>query len=422
MADEPVRPPAAAGPLRRNRCYQAMFWSQTCTDFAEQFVLVAIIWAVLHTFGGGKLGLVLAMWAVPRGLLLLFGGVLIDRGDRRFLAVLVGALLAAVNLAAAAITRQHGILVWLLLACCLGVLDAVRLPIGSALLPSLVDRDRLVQANRWVSLREWTALTGGPAAGGILVALLGPSGTLLAAAGLYGTSSILMLLLPKLSRPAPEERRPILQELGSGLAFILNHRRLRVLLLTFAVANLFILGLIGVAIPLLAKDILKAGPQGLGFLGAAFGGGLMIGTLLCGRLPVPWQSNARAIFGFFVASDVLLALVGFSPNLPVAVVAYCGSGLLAGPAATFYRTLLQSIPPEQYLGRVNSIARATSFGLEPVSMVGVGALSAKISAATLLTVGGCAAALADLTGFTLSGGKDEILEEQPAEPVEAARG
>ncbi|MBC3839316.1 MFS transporter [Streptacidiphilus sp. 4-A2] len=210
--------------------------------------------------------------------------------------------------------------------------------------------------------------------------------------------------------------------MGGGLAFVLNHPRLRVLLPVFALANLFILGLIGVAIPLMAKNILKAGPQGLGFLGAAFGAGLVLGTLLCNRLPSSWQSSQKAIFALFMLSDALLATVGLARDLPLAVLAYCGSGLAAGPAATYYRTLLQTIPPEQYLGRVNSIARATSFGLEPASVAGVGALSSRVSAATLLLVGGCAAVLADLTGFGLSHRTSANAQGEPtaqAEPVSA---
>ncbi|WP_030908574.1 MFS transporter [Streptomyces sp. NRRL F-5126] len=412
---------ASARPLSRNRFYQAMFWSQTCTDFAEQLVLVSITWAALHAFGGGTLGLVLAVWAVPRGLLLLFGGVLVDRSDRRFLAIAVGFLLALLNLAGAFITGHQELGLWLGLAAALGILDAVRLPMGAAMLPLLVDQDRLVQANRWVSLREWAAMTSGPALGGVLVAALGSPGTLYAGAALYGASSLLMLLLPRLSRPAGEERQAILKELRGGLSFVLNHPRLRVLLPVFAVANLFILGLIGVAIPLMAKNILKAGPQGLGFLSAAFGAGLVLGTLLCNRLPKSWQSSQKVIFSLFMLSDALLATVGLARDLPLAVLAYCGSGLAAGPAATYYRTLLQTLPPEQYLGRVNSIARATSFGLEPVSVAGVGSLSARMSAATLLLVGGCAAVVADLTGFGLSRRKPAAARQEPVPDAESVR-
>jgi MFS family permease len=400
---EPAPGRQSAEPLLRNRPYQAVFWSQTCTDFAEQFLIVAITWAAVHTFGGDRLGLVLAAWAVPRGLLLLFGGVLADRKDRRTVGIAVGVLLCLLNLAASAITHRGELAAWLVLAVCLGVLDAVRLPIGSSMLPLVVDRERLVQANRWVSLREWGAMTGGPALGGVLVALLGTSGTLMTVAGMYGLSSVLLMLLPALRRDGEEPREPVLTELSQGLAVVLHHRQLRLLLVTFAMANLFILGLIGVGIPLFAKEVLNAGPQGLGILAGAFGAGMVLGTLVCHRLPGWWQQSPKVIFGLFMVSDCLLAVVGLAPSLLLAALAYAACGLAAGPPATYYRTLLQALPPEEYLGRVNSIARATSFGLEPASTAGVGALSARLSAATLLIAGGCAAAVVDLIGLMLSG-------------------
>lgn len=417
---EPAPGPQPTEHLLRNRPYQAMFWSQTCTDLAEQFLIVSITWAALHTFGGGRLGLVLAAWAIPRGLLLLFGGVLADRKDRRAVGIVIGALLCLLNLAASVVTHRSELWAWLALAICLGVLDAVRLPIGSSMLPLLVDRERLVQANKWISLREWGAMTGGPALGGALVALLGTGGTLLTAAGMYALSSALLTLLPPMGRGEKGASKPGLVELSGGLAFVLRHRQLRILLPTFAVANLFILGLIGVGIPLFAKEVVMAGPQGLGTLSGAFGAGLVLGTLFCNRLPARWQRSQRVIFGLFMVSDGLLAVVGLAPDLLLAAAAYAASGLAAGPAATYYRTLLQALPPEEYLGRVNSIARATSFGLEPASTAGVGALSARLSAATLLIVGGCAAAVVDLTGLALSSRRTPARADAGSEPLVSA--
>ncbi|MEV0895996.1 MFS transporter [Actinoplanes sp. NPDC049802] len=389
-------------PLRRNRAYQGVFWSQAFTDFCEQFLIVAIVWATLHQYGGARMGIVMAAWAVPRGLLMLFGGVLVDRLDRRRLAITVGASLAVLSVAAALVTRAEIYGLWILVAVGLGVLDALRLPVAASILPQIVARDQLVDANRWASLREWAALAGAPAVGGVLVAIAGAGGTMVITAVLYLASVGLMLLAPPLPRPAGEPRAHVLADLRDGLMFVVRHRGLRILLVTFAVANLFILGLLGVAIPVFAKDVLNAGPQGLGFLSASFGVGLVLGTLVCTRLPGSWQRSQSMALVLFGVSDLLLAAVGLAPNLALACTFHLASGLAAGPAATFYRALLQTLPPENYLGRVNSIARAMSFGLEPVSTAGVGALSTRVSASALLLAGGAAAACADLAGAVLS--------------------
>ena len=149
-----------------------MIWSQACTDGCEQFLVMAITWAALHQFGSAKLGLVLAAWAIPRGVLLLFGGVLVDRSERRRLTAAgsVG-LLALLTLACGAASPDSGELdAWIAVAIGLGVLDAVRLPVAGSMLPRYVHHDRLVDANRWNGLREWVDAGGRAGHGGILVA------------------------------------------------------------------------------------------------------------------------------------------------------------------------------------------------------------------------------------------------------------
>jgi DHA3 family macrolide efflux protein-like MFS transporter len=377
-------------------------WSQACTDFCGQLLIMAITWAALHQFGSARLGLVLAAWAVPRGVLLLFGGVLVDRSDRRLLTATVGGLLCALALVAAVVTSHGHLYAWIGVALGLGVLDAVRLPVAAAMMPSYVSREQLVDANRWNGAREWATVAVGPAIGGSLVALIGSSRTLLTAALLYLISAVLMVVVPDGDKCSQNGAAGVIADLRGGLGYVVRDPQLRLILPVFALANLFALGLMAVAVPVYAKNGLHSGPQGLGALSASLGVGLMVGTLTCGRLPDRWKTSMRHIFRLYVASELMLAMVGLMPGLAGSCAAYLLSGLFAGPASTFYRTMLQTIPPAAYLGRVNSIARATSFGLEPVSVTMAGALTARLSAGVVLIVGGLVAASVDFTGSVLS--------------------
>ena len=414
---ESAEPPTI--PLHRHRVYQAVIWSQTCTDTCEQFLIMAITWAALHQFGSARLGLVLAAWAVPRGVLLLFGGVLVDRSDKRSLTTMVGGLLCALTVLAAVVTGSGNFYAWIGVAVGLGVLDAVRLPVSASMLPSYLNPQQLVDANRWNGMREWATLAAGPAVGGGLVAAIGTYRTLLVSAALYLISAALMVLVPAARAPIADDRTGVLADLRGGLRYVLRDVRLRVLLPGFALANLFVLGLMAVAVPVFAKNAVHSGPQGLGALSASLGVGLVVGTLGCGRLPEHWKTSQRQIFLLFMVSDLMLATIGVMPNLATGCVAYLLSGLFAGPAATFYRTLLQTIPPANYLGRVNSIARATSFGLEPVSVSMVGGLTARLSARTILLTGGLIAAAVDFTGSALSSRAD-VAAAAPTVDADAA--
>jgi DHA3 family macrolide efflux protein-like MFS transporter len=412
-----VTPDGRTSVLRQPK-FLTVFFSQTLTDLCEQVVVVAIIWAVLGRFGGPALGIALMAWALPRGLLLLFGGVVVDRMDRRRLGVGCGLLLAIVTAGAAALAGTGTLAVWIGLAVALGVLDALRLPVAMTLLPLVVVEQDLVDANRWTQLREWGALTLGPALGGFATAALGVRGALLAAAVAYVASSLLLMGLPALP-PNREERAPMWRDLADGLRFVTREPRLRIILPAFAVANLFMLGALGVAIPLYVREVLHGGPQQIGLMTACFGVGLVIGTAITGRLPERFAGSLPVVFVLFAGSDLCLALIGLSGQPAFAATAFSVSGVFAGPAATFYRTMLQTIPPDAYRGRVNSIARAASFGLEPLSAALVGAMSSVVSAGTLLVGAGLAATAADTAGLAV-GGAYQRRSASPAGPVPVA--
>lgn len=388
--------------LRRNRDFHITFWAQACTDYCDQFLVVALTWGALHRLSGTDLGIILACWTVPRGVTLLLSGVFVDRWDRRTIAVGVSAALGGLALLAAVVSRLDELAAWAGIAAVIGILDAFRLPVGASILPMVVAEEHLVNANRWASLREWSAMTVGPAIGGVLVAVVGVAGTFVITAALYGASFLLMLFAPRMKAAPEGESTEVLADLKEGFRLVVQHPRLRVLLPTFALANLFVLGLIGVGIPVFVKDALHAGPTGLGFLSGSFGTGVILGTLVCGKLPARWQQSQVWLFWLFALSDVLLALVGIAPVLAVACVLYFLSGLAGGPPATYYRTMLQTLPPKEFLGRVNSLARAASFGLEPVSTTVVGVLSARISASVLVAGGGAGAMCVDLAGSYFS--------------------
>ncbi|WP_170323829.1 MFS transporter [Cryptosporangium phraense] len=383
-----------------NRAYHCLFWSQACVELGEQLLIVALVWAALRSPGGGFVGVVLAAWALPRGVLLLVGGALSDRYDRRALSVGVGCGLTGVAGALAVVTRTDVRWAWLVAAALFGVLDAVRLPVAAGVLPSVVPRERLAEANRWVGMREWAALAAGPAAGGALVAAVGSSAAIAVVALLYALSVLVLVPVGPLP-PAAPETAGLLAELRDGVRFVGGHRELRTLLAMFAVANLFVLGLLGVTVPVFATTVLHGGPATLGLLSASFGTGLVLGTLASTRLPEALRTPA-ATMTLFAASDALLASVGHAATALTAAVLYGASGFAAGPASTFYRTLLQTLPPAAYLGRVSGIARTLSFGLEPLSAAGAGALTARASASVVLVVGGAVATLADLTGAVVT--------------------
>jgi len=359
--------------------------------------LVVLAWAVLTTSGGAALGLVLLAWGAPRGAFLILGGVLVDRGDRRLIGAAASSGLAflAGLLALAWAADEKALVSWITVALALGFLDGVRLPIGYALIPLVVDESDVLEANRWSQLRLWTALTIGPPLGGVSVAVLGVPGGFAAIATLYALGGAFLLTLPTM--PVLREQRPgVLLDLLDAFRFVRRHERLRLLLPIFAAVNLFVLGLYAVGIPIFVKEGLGGDANDLGLVVGAFGAGLMFGTLALGRFPTWIKGSTAGLFTLFALSDLGLALVGLMPTVASAGAAFFASGFCIGPASTLYQAVLQTTTPAAYLGRVVGMSRAISFGFEPLSAAIVGQLSKLVSSGALVLAGGLAAMSIDV--------------------------
>src|SRR5579885_3224402 len=275
--------------------------------------LVALTWAIIATRHGLDLGLVLMAWALPRGAFLLVGGVLIDRWDRRQLGIITSLLLAflVAGLSIGFATHQLTLPIWLVVAVVLGLLDGIRLPIATALIPLVVPSEQVLMANRWSQVRSWMILIIGPALGGIATALFQVTGAFLVIAALYFVSSWCLVVLPPLPS-SPPKKQHILKDLADGWDFAWKHPRLRLLLPLFALVHLFILGPIAVGIPLFVNNILHSGASGLGFVSGAYGVGMTLGTISMGKWPRWFSTSMMGLFTLFALSDFGIAAVGFS--------------------------------------------------------------------------------------------------------------
>jgi MFS family permease len=406
-----------AGSVLTQRRFRVVFVAQSLVELADQFLVVAIAWAVLSGASGGALGLVLACWATPRGVFLLFGGALADRVDRRVLATVCGVALAVLIGAVGVLFLVRSSVplgVWVVVAVLLGLLDGVRLPIGYSLIPLVVDEKDVLDANRWSQLRLWGTLTLGPAIGGVLTGFVGAGVALLVTGAGYLFGGLVLLRLPALGVQRAE-RTTIGTDIVDGLRVIGRNPKLRLLLPVFAAVNLFVLGITSVGVPLLVKQGLHASATGLGVVTGAFGVGLMIGTAVMSKLP-NWSTDTMGgLFVLFVLSDGFLAATGASPAVWVACVLFGLSGFFLGPASASYQAILQTSTPKEYLGRVTSMSRAMSFGLEPLSAALTGVVSRVVAIGWVIVVGGAAAVSIDVSA-TIRGRR--LDRRQPApDPV-----
>lgn len=268
-----------------------------------------------------------------------------------------------------------------------------------AYLPSLIDRDRLVDGNSKLEISRSGAQLVGPGLGGVLVQALTAPIAILADAGSYLGSVLFVLLIRKPEPPveAPAGEPPkMIHQIREGLRYVLRHPLLRPIITCTALLNLAS-GLQQAVILLFAVRSLGMGPgligavlalSNLGFLGGAFVAGRIARRLGVG----PTLIGAAAMLGIGWS---VVPLATRSIAVPLLLVGW----LLGSFGAVIYnvngRSLVQSSTPERMLGRTIATNRFVVWGTIPLGAFVGGILGSRIGLRATLWV----AAVTSLVAF-----------------------
>ncbi|MEW2298846.1 MFS transporter [Streptomyces sp. NPDC006655] len=384
--------PTAHRPAHRDPNVLRWLAAYASSMVGDSVYYLALSWAAVQAGSPAQAGAVMSASALPRAVLMLFGGVVADRlGPRR---VVIGsdAVRCAAVLAVAALLLLTSPGLWplALLALVFGTVDAVFMPAVGALPARVTTHDQLarVQGMRGLAIRL-SYVVGAPL-GGLGVAVGGAAGAF-GLAGLLIAVSVPLLVsvrvrdLPaedsedtrgtaKDTRATAQEARDAegrsaptpWQDLRAGLTYTRRHRVLAPLMLAIALGDLGFVGPLNVGLTLLA-DRRGWGAAGLGWVLAGFGAGAGCASLLLtvrGRLP-----RAGLVAGCTVlVGAVAIGVLAFVPVLAAAAGAALLVGLFAGLSGALCEALLQTHADPAYLGRVTAVSGLVSLGLAPLTM------------------------------------------------------
>lgn len=342
----------------------------TSSMIGDNVYYIALSWAAVRAGTPSQAGLVMAVSAVPRALLMLGGGVLADRFGPRRVVIGSDAVRCAAVLAVAALLLVVGPGLWplTLLALVFGTVDAVFMPAVGALPTRVTGHGQLarVQGMRGLAIR-FANVVGAPL-GGLAVAL-GGSATAFGLAGLLIAVSVPLLVSVRMRElPADDKaaERTAWRDLRDGLGYIRRHRVLAPLIAAIALGDFGFVGPLNVGLTLLA-DQRGWGAAGMGWVVAGFGTGAGVAALLLtvrGHLPHAGRLAGVAILG----GSVAIGALAYAPSVAAAVGVALLVGLLAGLSGALCGALLQTHADPAYLGRVTAVAGLVSLGLAPLSM------------------------------------------------------
>lgn len=392
-ADEPAPPPDASVPpgafaALRHRNFQLFYAGQFLSLVGTWMQSTAQGWLVLNlTNSELLLGVVTAVASAPTVLFSLYAGALADRADKRriIVAANAAALVLALLLAVLTHTRTITYPTVLAIAFALGTANAFEIPTRQSFFVELVGRDDLPNAIALNSAQFNATRIVGPAVAGWLIGTAGTAACFYANAAsyLFVLAGLKAMRLPAFRRP--EKRAGTLETIREGLAYIRSDRLSRTLVCLIAAFS--VLGFPYVMLmPVFARDILRVGAHGLGWLLAATGAGALAGGIALaaageriprGRIMLGASLGfCASVFAFagsrsFAISLALLAVVGFTMVLNNATV----------------NALLQSTVPDHLRGRVMSVYVFMFVGTAPVGALQAGALSKALDAPAALQIG-----------------------------------
>lgn len=399
--------PAAAGGGRRpvgpargavagltpfaSTAYRYLFVGTVLTMTGYFMQQVAQNWLIYDLTGSPTwLGIVSFTGGIPMLVFALPAGVLVDRLDRRLVLIVAQGLTALVAIILAALIAAGLVQPWHVAATAFvgGCFFVLIIPARQALLPATVVRRDFGAAIALMSTGTNSGRVIGPSLAGLIVAAFGAA----AAFGAQAAGSLLALLSACMLAPRPAGRRrgrSGVQDLLEGLRYVWDDPTVLALMSLQAIPAFLIMPYVQL-LPIFARDILHAGPQGLGTLMTAMGIGSVLGSV--GIVMFPARRQGLVLFASLAAFALLLVAFAASTSLPLSI----GIMGLIGVAQSIYlatnNTLVQLATPDALQGRVMSLYMMT-WGLLPLGSLPQGVLADWFGAPTILAAVGVVSCL-----------------------------
>jgi MFS family permease len=318
-------------------------------------------WIYLLTNDPFAIGLIGLSEVVPAVSLALYAGHVIDQSEKRKLLLkgVISYFIAALILIfiSSRFTTHYFSNHWIAVCIYLvifgtGIIRAFTGPVFSAMIAHIVPRNNLQNAITWSQGTWLSASVTGHAAGGFLIAGIGITGTLIVISCLITAS---FFFLSRIKQKLPFNIKGEVrtwESVQQGLRFVFKTKELLGAICLDLFAVLF--GGAVALIPIYARDILKVGPEGFGFLNGASDLGSIIIVIILTLFPLKKKQGKKlliAVAGF----GTCIIIFGISKIFFLSFIALLTAGMLDGISVVIRGTITQLKTPDNMRGRVLSV-------------------------------------------------------------------
>lgn len=357
---------------------------------SQQMLSVAIGW-YLYDLTGDALALGYAGLAVflPIALLTLPGGDLADRVDRRRILCAAHLALALCGGLLAWLAALHTPQTWPFYAVLAlsGTARAFSAPAVTSLAPFLVPREQFAEAVAWASSANRIATVLGPALGG-LIYLLGPQATFVSC--LVQSLLVAAAMIALRTRVAPAVAQAGSTALTRALDGLRYLRRQPVVLGAITL-DLFamLLGGITALLPIYARDVLDAGPGGLGAMRSSLALGAVATALFLAAVPERRLPHAgKAMFAGVAVFGAAVLVFGLSRSFALSIAALAVMGAADMISVYVRSTVVQLGTPDAMRGRVSAVHMLFVGASNELGDFRAGAVAAWLGALPAVMAGG----------------------------------
>jgi MFS family permease len=422
--------------LLRDRNVAWLMSGGIISALGDQFTMIALPWLVLQlTRDPLALGAMVALLGLPRAVLILFGGALVDRYSPKRVLMLtkhVNTVLLGL-LAALVLTDRATLPLVMMLAIVLSLASAFSIPAGTSMLPQAVAPQILSSANAlMMGVRQVTMLAG-PLLAGLLFALAGDGSAGMDHGGARGLGlafafdalsfALSAWTLAKV-RPLPSAapaaaREPVLRSVGAGVAALWRDITLRTAFLYWGLCACVTGGVMQVAMPLLASERLH-GASALALLLGAHGAGCLGGMALSGVAGKRRLGNlGLTLLVVDGMAGVIVMALGLVTSSWQGMLALAMLGTLSGYIQVAVFTWIQQRVAPQMLGRMMSLFMFVFMGVAPLSAAVAGWLASLVNLSTIFLGAGLGLSLTALGAwlFTPMARLSDAGARDPASPA-----
>ncbi|SFO69332.1 Predicted arabinose efflux permease, MFS family [Bradyrhizobium sp. Ghvi] len=355
MSNQPVSvsPPVSAGELLRHRAFLFFLLSRSLSRFSSQIAAVAIGWQIYDLTGSAfDLGMVGLVQFAPTALLVFVAGHAADRFERKRVVQLCQLVEAATALYLAVITwfGAVGEVHIFVATFVLGIAGAFESPTTAALLPLIAPQGSLQRATAVSSGAAQVATITGPALGGFAYAIAPHL-----AYAVMLLFWILGMILTGFIQPRPQavaKEGTDEDNIFAGVRFI---RRSPAILGTISLDLFAVLfGGVTALLPIYARDILQAGPVGLGVLRAAPAVGALLMTMVLARHAITRHVGLR-MFQAVIVFGIATIVFALSHWMWLSVLSLAVLGAADTISVVIRFSLVQLATPDEMRGRVGAV-------------------------------------------------------------------